>query len=179
MLFIPILCIRFTRFRGSSVCAPDTDLDLATQVTPSHWSSQSQTMATPGSASSDSAAGILAIPASAGQPVRPSPRKTKDTPDPTSCPRRRTHGHTKAHASGAASIALNSIFGKNFAFDDTTELPFGIPMRHFESFDAAADEAAISRMYGGIHYRSAVEVGVQQGRSLGNYVVANLTMKSK
>ena len=76
-------------------------------------------------------------------------------------------------------IALNSLFGTNFAFDDTTELPFGIPMRHFESFDAAADEAAISRMYGGIHYRSAVEVGVQQGRSLGNYVVANLTMKSK
>ncbi|MGK0316459.1 MAG: hypothetical protein ACI86M_002694, partial [Saprospiraceae bacterium] len=62
--------------------------------------------------------------------------------------------------SGAASIALNSIFGTNFSFDDTTELPFGIPMRHFESFAAAADEAAISRMYGGIHYRAAVEVGV-------------------
>jgi len=42
-------------------------------------------MATPGSASSDSAAGAAAgtlamVPASAGQPVRPSPRKTKDTP---------------------------------------------------------------------------------------------------
>ncbi|MFT5238805.1 MAG: hypothetical protein ACI9M9_002420 [Flavobacteriaceae bacterium] len=81
--------------------------------------------------------------------------------------------------SGAASIALNSIFGTNFSFDDTTELPFGIPMRHFESFAAAADEAAISRMYGGIHYRAAVEVGVKQGRSLGNHVVANLNMKSK
>ena len=81
--------------------------------------------------------------------------------------------------SGAASIALNSIFGNSFSFDDTTELPYGIPMRHFESFDAAADEAAISRMYGGIHYRSAVEVGVQQGRSLGSHVVANLNMKSK
>ena len=81
--------------------------------------------------------------------------------------------------SGAASIALNSIFGNSFSFDDTTEEPYGIPMRHFESFDAAADEAAISRMYGGIHYRSAVEVGVQQGRSQGSHVVASLNMKSK
>ena len=81
--------------------------------------------------------------------------------------------------SGAASVALNSIFGNNFAFDDTTELAFGLPMRHFESFDAAADEAAISRMYGGIHYRAAVEVGVQQGRSLGNHVVTKLKMKTK
>ena len=81
--------------------------------------------------------------------------------------------------SGAASIALNSIFGNEFSFDDTSELAYGLPMRHFESFDAAADEAAISRMYGGIHYRSAVEIGIQQGRSLGDYVVANLNMKSK
>jgi hypothetical protein len=81
--------------------------------------------------------------------------------------------------SGAASIALNSIFGTNFSFDDTTELPFGLPMRHFESFDAAAEEAAISRMYGGIHYRAAVEQGVAQGRSVGNYVVNKLKMKTE
>lgn len=81
--------------------------------------------------------------------------------------------------SGAASIALNSIFGTNFSFDDTTELPFGLPVRSFKSFDAAAEEAAISRMYGGIHYRAAVEVGVEQGRSVGNYVVNKLKMKTE
>lgn len=73
--------------------------------------------------------------------------------------------------SGAASIALNSIFGKDFQFDDDTELRFGLPIRSFNSFDHAADEAAISRIYGGIHYRSAVEVGMKQGRDVGTFVV--------
>jgi hypothetical protein len=31
-------------------------------------------------------------------------------------------------------------------------------------------------MYGGIHYRSAVEVGIKQGRNLGKYVVEKLKM---
>jgi len=88
-----------------------------------------------------------------------------------------TSGHSVV--SGAASTALNSIFGNKLSFDDTTELPFGLPTRHFESFDAAANEAAISRMYGGIHYRAAVEVGVKQGREVGKFVVDNLKMKKQ
>ena len=83
-------------------------------------------------------------------------------------------GHSVA--SGAAAVALTDIFGDNFAFDDDTELPYGLPVRKFNSFNEAADEAAISRMYGGIHYRAAVEVGVKQGRDLGKYVVNNLNM---
>lgn len=83
-------------------------------------------------------------------------------------------GHSVA--SGAAAIALTDIFGENFAFDDDTELPYGLPVRKFNSFNEAADEAAISRMYGGIHYRAAVEVGVKQGRDLGRFVVENLNM---
>lgn len=81
--------------------------------------------------------------------------------------------------SGAASTALTSIFGEDFAFEDDTEIPFGLPVRKFESFAKAADEAAISRMYGGIHYRAAVEVGVKQGRDLGKFVVENLAMEQK
>jgi hypothetical protein len=89
-----------------------------------------------------------------------------------------TSGHSVV--SGAASTALTDIFGDDFTFDDDTELPYGIPVRHFDSFRQAADEAAISRMYGGIHYRAAVEVGVKQGRDLGQYVVNKLRMtKSK
>lgn len=77
--------------------------------------------------------------------------------------------------SGAASEVLTSIFGDNFSFNDTTELAYGLPMRSFKSFRLAAQEAAISRMYGGIHYRAAVDIGLQQGIELGKYVVDNVT----
>ncbi|MEO9892135.1 vanadium-dependent haloperoxidase [Aurantibacter sp.] len=85
-----------------------------------------------------------------------------------------TSGHSVV--SGAAGTALTEIYGDNFAFDDDTELPYGLPVRSFKSFNAAANEAAISRMYGGIHYRAAVEVGVKQGRDLGQFVLNNLKM---
>ncbi len=88
-----------------------------------------------------------------------------------------TSGHSVV--SGAASRVLTSIFGNNFAFDDDTEIPYGLPIRSFSSFKTAADEAAISRMYGGIHYRAAVEVGVGQGRKIGDLVTDNLTMVRK
>lgn len=85
-----------------------------------------------------------------------------------------TSGHSVV--SGAAATALTEIFGDNFAFDDDTEVAYGLPIRSFNSFNEAADEAAISRMYGGIHYRKAVEVGVKQGRDLGDFVINNLRM---
>lgn len=87
-----------------------------------------------------------------------------------------TSGHSVV--SGAAGVALTNIFGDNFAFDDDTEVPYGLPVRSFTSFEAAADEAAISRMYGGIHYRKAVDVGVKQGRDLGKFLMDNLNMKN-
>lgn len=85
-----------------------------------------------------------------------------------------TSGHSVV--SGAASTALTDIFGDGFAFDDDTEVPFGLPVRSFTSFNQAADEAAISRLYGGIHYRAAIEVGIKQGRDLGKFVVDKLDM---
>ena len=87
-----------------------------------------------------------------------------------------TSGHSVV--SGAAAVALTSIYGDDFAFDDDTEVQYGLPVRSFPSFRAAADEAAISRMYGGIHYRAAVQVGVKQGRDLGAFVVGKLNMKN-
>jgi len=85
-----------------------------------------------------------------------------------------TSGHSVV--SGAAATALTDIFGDNFTFDDDTETLYGLPVRSFESFNKAADEAAISRMYGGIHYRKAVAVGVKQGRDLGKFVLEHLAM---
>lgn len=86
-----------------------------------------------------------------------------------------TSGHSVV--SGAAAKALTSIFGDDFAFDDDTELPYGLPVRSFTSFNAAADEAAVSRLYGGIHYRAAIDNGIVQGRALGDFVVEELEMK--
>ncbi|MBT8298313.1 MAG: vanadium-dependent haloperoxidase [Maribacter sp.] len=85
-----------------------------------------------------------------------------------------TSGHSVV--SGAAATALTDIFGDDFAFADDTEVAYGLPIRSFASFNQAADEAAISRMYGGIHYRTAVDIGVKQGRDLGKFVLDNLKM---
>lgn len=88
-----------------------------------------------------------------------------------------TSGHSVI--SRAAATALTSIFGDNFSFEDTSEEPYGLPARNFNSFFEASDEAAVSRLYGGIHYRPAIDNGVAQGEKVGNYVVENIQMKSQ
>ena len=85
-----------------------------------------------------------------------------------------TSGHSVV--SGAASVVLTQIFGDNFSFDDDTELVYGLPIRSFESFYDASSEAAISRLYGGIHYRAAIDNGLVQGKNLGIYVAESLQM---
>ncbi len=80
--------------------------------------------------------------------------------------------------SGASSIVLTSIFGDDFAFDDDTEQPYGLPIRSFPSFKAAAQEAAISRLYGGIHYMAAIDNGIDQGYKVGELVTSSLKMKN-
>lgn len=87
--------------------------------------------------------------------------------------------HTSGHSvvSGASAVALTNLYGDNFAFDDDTEVEFGLPARSFTSFYQAADEAAISRLYGGIHYRPAIDYGVTQGRSIGSLIVDRVKTK--
>lgn len=86
-----------------------------------------------------------------------------------------TSGHSVI--SSAAAIVLTSVFGDDFAFEDTVELEFGLPVRKFNSFIEASEEAAISRLYGGIHYRPAIEDGVTQGRALGRYILENISFQ--
>ena len=76
-----------------------------------------------------------------------------------------TSGHSVV--STASSVILERIFGSNFSFKDDSEVEFGLPIREFTSFNHAAKEAAISRLYGGIHYRDAIEDGEIQGRRIG------------
>ena len=79
-----------------------------------------------------------------------------------------TSGHSVI--STAAAAVLGSLFGDNTAFNDDTEMEFGLPVKHFSSFTEACNEAAISRFYGGIHYRAAIENGQAQGRKLGQWI---------
>ena len=39
------------------------------------------------------------------------------------------------------------------------------------AFDALKEEAEISRLYGGIHYRSDIEVGKVVGKRVGDYTL--------
>jgi len=78
--------------------------------------------------------------------------------------------------SNAASKALTSIFGDNFAFIDDTEVAYNLPKRTFTSFNDAAREAALSRLYGGIHYRSAIEEGAIQGENVGEFINQKLQL---
>lgn len=74
--------------------------------------------------------------------------------------------------SGAAAEVLTAFFGEDFAFEDVTHLEDGMEARRFPSFWAAAQEAGMSRLYGGIHFRSAIDQGLEQGRCIGRHVTA-------
>lgn len=87
-----------------------------------------------------------------------------------------TSGHSVI--SSAAAVALTTIYGDNFAFDDTSEEEYGLPVRSFKSFYDASAEAAVSRLYGGIHYRPAIDNGVTQGKALGNFLTGKIQLKS-
>ena len=69
--------------------------------------------------------------------------------------------------SGAAATILTQFFGENFAFEDKTHVREKFKGRPFKSFWDAANEAGMSRLYGGIHFRAAVERGLEQGRCVG------------
>ena len=74
--------------------------------------------------------------------------------------------------SGAVSEILTVMFGTNISFvDDTHGNMPGMRDRTFTSFYQAADEAAWSRLYGGIHFKSGIVNGVEQGRLVGQEVL--------
>jgi len=78
--------------------------------------------------------------------------------------------------SGAAAVVLAAVFGEGFAFDDATHADDGIKPRHYTDFHSAAAEAAISRLYGGIHFRAANENGLRQGVEVGGFIKALKTL---
>lgn len=85
-------------------------------------------------------------------------------------------GYTSGHStiSACAAETLTKLLGDNYAFTDTTELEYGLPVRSFPNFRAAAQEASISRVYGGIHFLMDCDEGNKQGTRLGQFVVSKL-----
>jgi membrane-associated phospholipid phosphatase len=81
-------------------------------------------------------------------------------------------GHSVISAS--ASTVLTHIYGDNFSFNDTSDLRYIGMQRKFSSFKEAAAEASISRVYGGIHYRTGVEAGAEQGKKVGELVAGRI-----
>ena len=87
--------------------------------------------------------------------------------------------YTSGHATNSAAAAevMTHWFGDNLSFTDTSLLEFGIKNREIKSFRAAAAEAAMSRLYGGIHYRFDNDNGAAAGKKLGEFVVSRLKLK--
>ncbi len=95
-----------------------------------------------------------------------------------------TSGHSVSSA--AAAHALTTLLGNRPFVDrhsegrvvtgnpvvNGTPTPFTLTARRFESFTHAADEAAISRLYGGIHYPMGITNGLTQGRRVAELVLA-------
>src|SRR5262249_24495534 len=97
-------------------------------------------------------------PATVGDPAWRSFIVTPPFPDYVS-------GHSTF--SGAASKVLAMFYGTDkIAFSTGSNFLPGVT-RHFSSFSAAAAEAAVSRLYGGIHFRSANEDGRISGIGIG------------
>ena len=76
--------------------------------------------------------------------------------------------YTSGHAviSNASAELLTYLLGDNFAYTDNTEIPFGSSQRDFISFRQAAEEASMSRFYGGIHYMQSIQNGNAQGKNV-------------
>lgn len=78
-------------------------------------------------------------------------------------------GHSCVSATSAT--ILSHYIGDNIPFTDTVEVRFGLPTRNFKSFQQAAEEAAISRFYGGIHFMDAINNGMVQGKNVGDLLI--------
>lgn len=83
-------------------------------------------------------------------------------------------GHSVS--SGAAAEVLTQLFGEH-SFIDNTNAHLPIPLPKYTSFQEAANEAAMSRLYGGIHFREACENGLKQGKLVAQSVLKNIILK--
>jgi membrane-associated phospholipid phosphatase len=79
-----------------------------------------------------------------------------------------TSGHSTF--SGAAAGILTSELGSAVSFSDSSKMADGFSPRSFSSFNAYAQQAAVSRLYGGIHYSFDNENGLICGQRIALHV---------
>jgi membrane-associated phospholipid phosphatase len=94
------------------------------------------------------------------------PEVGNTTPDPS---------YPGAHAviASAGQAVLAAFFGTDqFSFNVTSEVMAGV-QRLFQTFSGAAEEASVSRIYAGVHFRTDLIAGTQLGAEVADYVVAN------
>ena len=94
------------------------------------------------------------------------PEVGNTTPDPSS---------PGAHAviSAAGATVLRSFLEEDqFDFNVTSEVLPGVE-RSFHSFSAAAEEATLSRIFAGVHFRSDLTTGEALGGAVAQFVVDN------
>jgi hypothetical protein len=80
-----------------------------------------------------------------------------------------------AHAtiSAGGAFVLSAFFGnKPFQFSVTSEVLPGV-VRSFDSFAAVKNEASLSRVYAGQHFRSDENAGERLGRAVADFVIDN------
>ncbi len=84
--------------------------------------------------------------------------------------------YTSGHSVGSAAAAgmLTTLLGDNVGFLDTVGRQNGYPDRWFNSFWEAANEAALSRLWGSIHYPMGIDEGVAQGAKVAEVVAARI-----
>jgi hypothetical protein len=85
--------------------------------------------------------------------------------------------YTSTHSvlGGAAAEVLRRFLGQDdFPFTTTSGVPFAGITRSFTSFSQAAEENGVSRIYAGIHFRSAVEDGIRHGKRIGSWVYIHI-----
>jgi hypothetical protein len=81
--------------------------------------------------------------------------------------------YTSAH-SGQTSAAINTLIALwgNIGYTDHTHDSDGFAPRAFASLSDSLHETAVSRIYAGIHYRSAISEGIDQGRCVADEIDA-------
>jgi hypothetical protein len=70
----------------------------------------------------------------------------------------------------AGTRVLERYFGQHYAFDTTSPTVPGVT-RHYDDFDAFAEEGGVARILGGMHFRNSIEVGHRQGKSVANWIL--------
>jgi hypothetical protein len=70
----------------------------------------------------------------------------------------------------AGTRVLERYFGQHYGFDTTSPTVPGVT-RHYDAFDAFAEEGGFARILGGMHFRNSVEVGDREGKSVANWIL--------